>query len=159
MFTINRQTGVIRLVIRPFVFSEEDYSFMVVARDTHDQNDTAHVHVHVIDVNNNRPKFPQCEEYRPEVEENKGIGTPVLTVEATDADKGENAQVVYSLVTSPFSLESFFSIDPASGQLTTLKVPSAPPPPALPRRDTAAGRCGWSWPAAGRRRSRSIPPT
>ena len=47
-FTINRQTGVIRLVTRPFQFTEEDYSFLVVARDTHNQNDTASVHVHVI---------------------------------------------------------------------------------------------------------------
>lgn len=45
-----------------------------------------------------------------------------LQVEATDADKGENAELVYSLVTSPSAPESFFSIDPVSGQLTTLKV-------------------------------------
>ncbi|XP_043190768.1 DE-cadherin-like isoform X2 [Amphibalanus amphitrite] len=122
MFTINRQTGVIRLVTRPFQFTEEDYSFLVIARDTHNQNDTAAVHVHIIDVNNNRPMFPDCENYRPEVEENKPSGTPVLTVEAIDADKGENAEVEYSLVTSPSSPESFFDIDRTTGQLTTLKV-------------------------------------
>ena len=32
------------------------------------------------DVNNNRPMFPDCENYRPEVAENKPSGTPVLTV-------------------------------------------------------------------------------
>ena len=45
-------------------------------------------------------------------------------VEATDADKGANAEVEYSLVTSPSSPESFFSIDRTTGQLTTLKVRS-----------------------------------
>ena len=45
-----------------------------------------------------------------------------LQVEATDADKGDNAEVEYSLVTSPSSPESFFSIDRTTGQLTTLKV-------------------------------------
>ena len=50
-FNINRQTGVIRLVGPPSPLaqhSEEDYSFTVVARDTHNLNDTATVHVHVI---------------------------------------------------------------------------------------------------------------
>ena len=45
-----------------------------------------------------------------------------LQVEAIDADKGDNAEVEYSLVTSPSSPESFFSIDRTTGQLTTLKV-------------------------------------
>ncbi|XP_037090913.1 cadherin-23-like [Pollicipes pollicipes] len=85
MFTINRQTGVIRLVRQPPSFAAEDYAFTVVARDTHNQNDTAAVRVHVIDVNNNRPVFTECDQYRPEVAENKGAGTAVLRVEATDA--------------------------------------------------------------------------
>ena len=45
-----------------------------------------------------------------------------LQVEATDADKGDNAEVEYSLVTSPSSPKSFFSIDRTTGQLTTLRV-------------------------------------
>ncbi|XP_043236819.1 neural-cadherin-like isoform X1 [Amphibalanus amphitrite] len=125
MFSINRQTGVIRLVgpASPLTqHSEENFTFTVVARDTHNLNDTATVHVHVIDVNNNRPVFPLCAQYRPEVEENKGVGTAVLRLEATDADKGQNAELVYSLVNSPSSPESFFAIDPVSGQLTTVKV-------------------------------------
>ena len=32
------------------------------------------------DVNNNRPVFPSCDQYRPEVQENKGAGTAVLRV-------------------------------------------------------------------------------
>ncbi|KAF0290611.1 Neural-cadherin [Amphibalanus amphitrite] len=125
MFSINRQTGVIRLVgpASPLTqHSEENFTFTVVARDTHNLNDTATVHVHVIDVNNNRPVFPLCAQYRPEVEENKGVGTAVLRLEATDEDKGQNAELVYSLVNSPSSPESFFAIDPVSGQLTTVKV-------------------------------------
>ena len=42
-FNINRQTGVIRLVgpSSPLAqHSEEDYTFTVVARDTHDLNDS-----------------------------------------------------------------------------------------------------------------------
>ena len=57
-FNINRQTGVIRLVgpSSPLAqHSEEDYTFTVVARDTHNLNDTATVHVHVIGESRGRP--------------------------------------------------------------------------------------------------------
>ncbi|XP_037090978.1 DE-cadherin-like [Pollicipes pollicipes] len=120
-FTINKQTGVIRLVNRPFNFTQDEYSFTVVARDTHNQDATASVRVEVIDVNNNRPKFPDCDKYEPEVEENKDASTLVLTVKATDADKGANADLVYSLVTSPSSPDSLFKIDRETGVLTTAK--------------------------------------
>ena len=46
----------------------------------------------------------------------------VLQVHAEDADMGENAKVLYSLVTSPNAPESFFEIDEYTGKLTTSKV-------------------------------------
>ncbi|XP_043205387.1 DE-cadherin-like isoform X2 [Amphibalanus amphitrite] len=121
MFTINELTGVIRLRSGEIRFDEEEYRFTVVARDPSDLEDTASVTVRIIDVNDNRPVFNDCDQYQPEVAESQPAGTFVLKVVAEDADKGLNAELVYALVTSPNAPESLFEIDSANGRLTTSK--------------------------------------
>lgn len=50
------------------------------------------------------------------VAEDVAIGTPILTVKATDADIGKNAHIVYSLANET---DWLFSVDNRSGVITT----------------------------------------
>ncbi|KAG0421044.1 hypothetical protein HPB47_003051 [Ixodes persulcatus] len=64
-------------------------------------SDTAHmaetlVTVHVTDVNDNSPRFTQPS-YHAILPESAGLGSSIITVNATDLDSGNNAQIWYSL--------------------------------------------------------------
>lgn len=54
--------------------------------------------------------------YTVTVAEDVAIGTPILTVKATDADIGTNSQIVYSLANET---DWLFSVDNRSGVITT----------------------------------------
>ena len=114
MFTIEERTGVIRVINPPgeyFIeFDKDKYELNVTARDdgscckngaltTH--TSTVLVVVFIIDVNENKPIFQECGLYSLQVEEGAPSGTPVVTVKATDQDKGHNGQVRYSIVQQP----------------------------------------------------------
>ncbi|XP_014194020.1 protocadherin alpha-9, partial [Haplochromis burtoni] len=51
--------------------------------------------VNVLDVNDNPPVFSQ-RLYKARVYENVKIGTPIITLNATDLDEGQNGKVIYS---------------------------------------------------------------
>ncbi|CAB1447694.1 unnamed protein product [Pleuronectes platessa] len=85
---------------------------------TSDSKAAARVIVDVIDVNNNAPEFQQTS-YDAIVDENVPIGTSVVTVKATDVDRGENGYVTYSITNvspQPFVIDYF------SGVISTSEV-------------------------------------
>lgn len=73
------------------------------------------ISIAVEDQNDSNPRF-ELTKYTVTVAEDVAIGTPIMTVKATDADIGTNAQIVYSLANETNWL---FSVDNRSGVITT----------------------------------------
>jgi protocadherin Fat 1/2/3 len=74
--------------------------------------------VGVEDVNDCRPRFKN-DSYEASVSESMPFGTGLLSVSATDADSGANGEVEFTIFRDGRSNASdFFSIDPASGELS-----------------------------------------
>ena len=74
------------------------------------------VNISLIDINDNAPNITSVVPATSSVLENMTVGTPVLDVDATDADIGINAKITFSLtVTSPKGVDPPVSIDPHSG--------------------------------------------
>ncbi|KAM4723000.1 neural-cadherin-like [Rhinophrynus dorsalis] len=128
-FIIDPQKGLIRLhsSLLPRLHGTE-YVLCVTATDDnssggpHSLTSTTTVIVRVDDVNNNKPVFHKCVQYRDHaaVLENQPPGTFVLQVEAIDADEGANGQVKYGIVHREGTLPAF-SIHPDTGILTTVQ--------------------------------------
>nr|XP_012788784.1 unnamed protein product [Sorex araneus] len=78
---------------------------------------TSRIRVVIQDVNDNAPVFTQPE-YRVSVPENTPIGTRILTVTATDADEGYNAQVSYFQEKNPEETSEVFELKSTSGEIT-----------------------------------------
>ena len=95
------------------------YVFSVQAIDGPFRNSTTLV-VNVTDVNDNRPIF-QSSSYEISVDENFTVGVPFLTVVATDADVGTNAQFNYVIVESGKGV----AIDPSNGTISFLAPPNS----------------------------------
>ena len=70
------------------------------------------IKVPVKEINNNPPKFTRILSIN--ITENSPIGTKVVTVETTDKDIGENAEVSFELAENPGSK---FKIDSATGEI------------------------------------------
>ncbi|XP_057588852.1 protocadherin gamma-A2-like isoform X2 [Hippopotamus amphibius kiboko] len=81
---------------------------------------TSRIRVMVLDVNDNAPVFTQPE-YRVSVPENTPVDTRILTVTATDADEGYNAQVAYFLEKNPEETSEVFEVKSSSGEITITK--------------------------------------
>ncbi|KAM5301579.1 protocadherin gamma-A2 isoform 21-T21 [Glossophaga mutica] len=81
---------------------------------------TSRIRIMVLDVNDNAPVFTQPE-YHVSVPENVPVGTRILTVTATDADEGYNAQVAYFQEKTPGKPSEVFELKPASGDITIIK--------------------------------------
>ncbi|XP_058398597.1 protocadherin gamma-A2-like [Diceros bicornis minor] len=81
---------------------------------------TSRIRVVVQDVNDNAPAFTQSE-YRVSVLENMPVGTRILTVTATDADEGYNAQVAYFQEKNPGGSSEIFELKATSGDITIIK--------------------------------------
>uniref|UniRef100_A0A4W5MXF1 Cadherin domain-containing protein n=1 Tax=Hucho hucho TaxID=62062 RepID=A0A4W5MXF1_9TELE len=73
---------------------------------------TVQIHVTVLDINDNAPVFTQ-EIYKATVVENSPKGALLATVSASDADKGSNSMVSYTLSSST----DLFELDSDSGEL------------------------------------------
>jgi protocadherin-16/23 len=76
--------------------------------------DTATILVHVLDVNDNSPVFTQTL-YEMNVPENAAMSV-ITTVKATDADTGDNGNVIYSIMSG--NTDGKFSLDSTTGQLS-----------------------------------------
>ncbi|XP_032482863.1 protocadherin gamma-A2 isoform X14 [Phocoena sinus] len=81
---------------------------------------TSRIRVMVLDANDNAPVFTQPE-YHVNVPENTPVGTRILTVTATDADEGYNAQVAYFLEKNPEETSEVFELKSSSGEITITK--------------------------------------
>ncbi|XP_053542760.1 protocadherin gamma-A3 isoform X38 [Ictalurus punctatus] len=77
---------------------------------------TVQIHVIVLDANDNAPVFTQ-KIYRTTLIENADKGTKVITVSASDADKGSNGQVAYYLSKTMDSLLDLFIVVQHTGEV------------------------------------------
>ncbi|XP_038077180.1 neural-cadherin-like isoform X2 [Patiria miniata] len=112
-FQIDPQTGVISR-IGTGNLPEASYRFNVTATDGKYTSD-AEVEIQVNDINDNTPVFPDCSTYTPSISESAGIGTFLIKVQATDADKGVNAEIAYDIAGS----NNPFTIDAVTGDIST----------------------------------------
>ncbi|NXD06594.1 CADN protein, partial [Nothocercus nigrocapillus] len=71
--------------------------------------DTAYVRIFVSDVNDNAPAFPQAV-YEISVDEDRDVGSPVLTATANDEDEGANAKLRYQITSG--NAKGVFDVDP-----------------------------------------------
>ncbi|XP_055782726.1 protocadherin gamma-A3-like isoform X29 [Salvelinus fontinalis] len=76
---------------------------------------TVQIHVTVLDVNDNAPVFTQPV-YKASITENSPKGTYLTTVSASDADKGSNGEVSYSISNNMDSVSDIFHIH-ANGEV------------------------------------------
>ncbi|XP_041359659.1 protocadherin gamma-B4-like [Gigantopelta aegis] len=78
------------------------------------------IHIKVVDVNDNKPKFAPAY-YNTTVNENVKAGTTIISVTATDADSGQNGDIVFRL--SPHQSRKnlqLFSINSTTGALSVI---------------------------------------
>ncbi|XP_057588725.1 protocadherin gamma-A6 isoform X17 [Hippopotamus amphibius kiboko] len=78
----------------------------------------ARILVTVLDANDNAPVFTQPV-YRVSVPENLPVGTPVLSVNATDQDEGVHAEVTYSFVRITEKISKTFCLNVLTGEIST----------------------------------------
>nr|XP_020137849.1 protocadherin gamma-A6 isoform X12 [Microcebus murinus] len=78
----------------------------------------ARILITVLDANDNAPVFSQPV-YRASVPENLSVGTPVLSVNATDQDEGAHAEVTYSFVKIPEKISQIFRLNALTGEIST----------------------------------------
>ena len=102
---------------------EKDKSFLLKVtasdRGSPSLNDTVTLKVFVTDVNDNPPRFPNTAIVR-QIQEGLQMNSPVLTMEAHDADSGDNGKIEFSLAGYETGSAEKFSIDPKSGVITTV---------------------------------------
>ena len=99
LFTVNVRTGTIR---NAFSFDREKidfYLFKVVATDNGNPSlsAVAFVYVSILDENDNSPIFSTNQPHIATVLENSLVGTPVITVNASDVDVGLNSTLNYAI--------------------------------------------------------------
>ncbi|KAM8841936.1 protocadherin Fat 1a isoform 9-T12 [Synchiropus picturatus] len=114
-FNINPDTGLITTAGPINAHSTPQFDLEVI---TSDKKSSTKVIIHVTDVNNNAPEFQQTS-YKASVDENSPVGTSVITVQATDLDRGENGYVTYTITNlnpQPFVIDYF------SGIISTAEV-------------------------------------
>lgn len=105
-FAISSDTGLITTAGPIHADSMPHYELEVIISD---RKAATKVIIDVIDVNNNAPEFQQSS-YKASVDENMPVGSSVLTVKATDLDRGENGYVTYSIANinpQPFVIDYF----------------------------------------------------
>ncbi|XP_046504997.1 protocadherin gamma-A6-like [Equus quagga] len=78
----------------------------------------ARILVTVLDANDNPPVFTQPI-YRVSVPENLPVGTPVLSVNATDQDEGIYAEITYSFVRITEKISKIFCLNALTGEIST----------------------------------------
>uniref|UniRef100_A0A8C3L843 Cadherin EGF LAG seven-pass G-type receptor 1 n=1 Tax=Chrysolophus pictus TaxID=9089 RepID=A0A8C3L843_CHRPC len=118
VFEIDPRSGVVRT--RAPVDREEvsEYHLVVEAndqgKDPGPRSATAMVHITVEDENDNYPQFSE-KRYLVQVQEDAPVNSQILQVQATDRDRGSNAQVHYSIVSG--NLKGQFYIHSFSGAI------------------------------------------
>ena len=118
-FAVNPTTGEITTTRQLDRERRSGYLLTVTARDNGQpmMSDTTDVEVLVTDVNDNAPRFDQ-DSYQASVSEAEGRGTSVLTIRASDADRGLNGRVRYVFAEGGDG-DGSFTVDPSSGVIRT----------------------------------------
>lgn len=100
--------------------NKPSFSLMVVAKDKSNPylNASSKFTIYVEDDNDTPPTF-EVEEYHASVLEMAETGSVVIQVKARDEDSGENARILYELVSSPETHSNWFEINEESGVITT----------------------------------------
>ncbi|XP_033125355.1 neural-cadherin-like [Anneissia japonica] len=129
LFEVDPSTGVVSRSGVTGMLTDASYTITIVATDdgaccdqTPRVNNIAEATVVIVvnDINDNTPIFPNCNSYDPVIFENATLKSEVITVLATDADKGSNGEVTYRLEEEK-TKSNYFYIDPETGVLTTNK--------------------------------------
>ena len=121
-FTVNSLSGDIFTAVANFDRETQDtYNLTVLATDRGMPSLTgsAVVVVAISDENDSPPVFGEIR-YNASIRENLPRGSPVIQLNATDADIGVNSALSYHIVSSSPPL-SHFAVDPLSGLLTSLQ--------------------------------------
>jgi cadherin EGF LAG seven-pass G-type receptor 1 len=101
--------------------------FRVIATDDSfpPKTGTTILQINVLDCNDHAPKF-ETEQFDTIVSEGVPIGTPILTLRATDLDSGKNSEIEYHIervsgggLSTPESDTQTFKIDSRSGMIST----------------------------------------
>ncbi|OXB79892.1 UNVERIFIED_CONTAM: hypothetical protein H355_000922 [Colinus virginianus] len=121
-FTIEPETGIISTHASFDREKRASYLIEVQSRDSsesarpgvHGQpnTDTAYVRIFVSDVNDNAPAFPQPV-YEVSVDEDRDVGSPVVTATADDRDEGANAKLRYQITSG--NTKGLFDVEPEAG--------------------------------------------
>lgn len=119
-FDIGNGTGVVTVSGKLDRETQDFYTLIITASDSgHPQKSSSvQLLITVTDVNDNAPLF-NASSLQGAILENSPIGTSVMRVIATDADVGENAQLMFNFSTNVYV--DIFAIDSASGEITALK--------------------------------------
>uniref|UniRef100_A0A8C6NJE5 Protocadherin Fat 4 n=1 Tax=Nothobranchius furzeri TaxID=105023 RepID=A0A8C6NJE5_NOTFU len=95
-FLLNPVTGVFNVTCSLDYETQQYYILTAKARDGGGQASTVRVYFNVLDVNDNPPIFDTTI-YSTSVSESLPPGSSIITVVASDADDGPNAQLLYSI--------------------------------------------------------------
>ncbi|XP_035585025.1 cadherin EGF LAG seven-pass G-type receptor 1 isoform X1 [Zalophus californianus] len=121
VFEIDARSGVVRTRAAVDREGAAAYQLLVEANDQGRNpgplSATATVHIVVEDENDNYPQFSE-KRYLVQVPEDVAVNTPVLRVQATDRDQGQNAAVHYSIVSG--NLKGQFYLHSLSGSLDVI---------------------------------------
>ncbi|XP_053541550.1 protocadherin alpha-C2 [Ictalurus punctatus] len=103
---------------------EYDITLLVTDRGNPPLSDNETIVVHLLDVNDNAPQFPQSF-YSISVMENNPPGALLSSITAHDPDLHENQYLVYFIIEKEIvntSMSMLFSINPENGNLYALKT-------------------------------------
>ena len=117
-FTVHPERGEIFTVGEYDRETREVYNITIAASDGLLEG-TAFVVVTILDENDNRPEFSNSLFFA-SIEENMLPNSPVIQLNATDADISVNAEITYTVESS--TPENHFGINPTTGQLYTLQL-------------------------------------
>uniref|UniRef100_A0A8C5INF3 CADN protein n=1 Tax=Junco hyemalis TaxID=40217 RepID=A0A8C5INF3_JUNHY len=121
-FTIEPETGIIYTQASFDREKRASYLIEVQSQDLSESarpgvygqpnTDTAYVRIFVSDVNDNAPAFPQSV-YEVSMDEDREVGSPVVTATADDEDEGANAKLRYQITSG--NVKGVFDVEPEIG--------------------------------------------
>ncbi|XP_061090080.1 protocadherin alpha-4-like [Conger conger] len=105
------------------ITSQYDVSITATDKGTPPLSSTSVITVHVSDVNDNAPHFPEPS-INVYVKENSAVGSVIHTVSAVDVDSNQNAKISYSLLGTSGKgarLSSAVNVNSVSGEIYSLQ--------------------------------------